>query len=604
MDFVVLVKVVPAAEELEYDAERFTVVRAAAKLFLNPFDQRALRVALELRRPGERVTVISMGPPGAREPLREARVHGADDVRLVSDPRLVGSDTLATARVLAAAIGRVAHDVVVAGAWTTDSETGQVPPELAALLGVPVLTGARAIRRDPGGPGIEITVDTPLGWATYRATAPLVVSVGEKIAKPLRAAPEAVASVPMEAVSVLSMAELGLRPELGGLAGSPTRVESVTVDAPSRHPRIFGDGPIDERVARAIDVLRPMLSVPAVPVPVLPPPPSRLADEREAIVLTSDGEGRLDPSALGTLSEVRRAWPGCWPSALWIGGPPTESDTYRLDLAGALGGYVVPGLRPPLDARAAAGAAGALLDRRPHAIAALFPSDPFGREIAGLLAGRRGLGLVGDAVALAADADGLLFSKPSFGGRSIARIRSRTSPALATVRPGAFLAATGSAPGGGFGWTVVPSISIAPAFERTASGAELSFGAGFDGRDVVVAVGLGVGGPEGVERLRPAIHAWGAALGATRRVVDAGWVPRQLQIGLTGRSISPRLGLLLGVGGSVNHLIGWKRARALLAVNRDPEAPVFRDVDVGIVGELDAVVPALVGPLARALGRG
>jgi electron transfer flavoprotein alpha subunit len=80
-------------------------------------------------------------------------------------------------------------------------------------------------------------------------------------------------------------------------------------------------------------------------------------------------------------------------------------------------------------------------------------------------------------------------------------------------------------------------------------------------------------------------------------------VPRQFQVGLTGRSLAPRLGVLLGVGGATNHLVGWKRARTLLAVNRDPNAPVFRDVDVGIVGTLEEVVPLLGDALAPLLGR-
>jgi electron transfer flavoprotein alpha subunit len=603
MDFVVLVKVVPAADELQFDPERLTVVRDAIPLFLNPFDQRALRVALELRRPGERVTVLSMGPPAARGPLREALVHGADEAILITDPVLVGSDSLATARVLAAAAGQVPHEVVVAGAWTTDSETGQVPPEVAVLLGMPVLTGARTISRDPAGPGLEITIDTATGWAAFHAVPPLVVSVGEKIAKPLRVAPEAFLGVPEASVHIVSAHELAIAPDRVGLAGSPTWVDSVTVDAPSRRPRLFAEGGLVDRVDGAWEALRPLLEAPSLAPEALPPPPIPLRDDREVIVLASGPDGDLEPSALGSISEVRRAWPGCWPSAIWVGPPPAESDTYRLDLAGALGGYLVPRSGVPFDSRATALAVGSVLDRRTRAAAVLLSSDPFGREIAGQLAARRALGLVGDAVGLGQDDRGFVFTKPSFGGRTIARIRTRTSPALATVRPGAFVGATDSAAGGGFGWTVLPAVTIEDAFAFLSEGRELPEGGGLDGQDLVVAVGLGIGGPEGVARLRPTLVRWGAGFGATRKVVDAGWVPRQLQIGLTGKALAPRLAVLLGVGGSANHLIGWRRARAILAVNRDPAAPVFRDVDVGIVGEIDEVLPLLEGPIARWFAR-
>ena len=97
---------------------------------------------------------------------------------------------------------------------------------------------------------------------------------------------------------------------------------------------------------------------------------------------------------------------------------------------------------------------------------------------------------------------------------------------------------------------------------------------------------------------------WHGAVAATRRVVDAGWVPRQLQVGLTGRSIAPALALLLGVGGSPNHVVGWRRARAVLAVDVAPEAAVFRAADAGLVGDwreiLGVLAPALQ-PLADRL---
>ncbi len=114
---------------------------------------------------------------------------------------------------------------------------------------------------------------------------------------------------------------------------------------------------------------------------------------------------------------------------------------------------------------------------------------------------------------------------------------------------------------------------------------------------------MGVGGPEGIARVRALVAPWNAGLVATRRVVDAGWMPRQLQVGLTGRQLAPRLAVLLGVSGSPNHMVGWRRAPALLAVNGDPEAPVFRDVSVGVVGPLESVLPPLVAGLTPLLGR-
>ena len=602
MDFLVLVKAVPPSESLRYDAVQQRVVREGQKLVVNPFDQRALRVALELRRPGETVTALSLGPPNARDALRELRALGADRVVLLSDPAFVGSDTLATARALAAAAQRLGHDVTVAGAWTIDSETGQVGPEVAALLGVPVISGARTMIRDAEGPGFEVTVDTSTGWARYRSVAPLVVTVGEKIGKPLHATPEALDRIPEPAITVWTSAMLGLSPDRTGAAGSPTVVRLVADVAPHRTPQRFAEGPVPDRVRAATAALSSRLRVPRAAPPPLPPAPVPLRAEDEVLVLVTGSNGDLDRSALGLIAEVRRALPGAWPSAVWVGVAPSEESTHRLELAGALGGYCAQSseLRP--DSRLVARGVGSAIEARPNALAGLFLSDPFGREVAGQLAARRGLGLVGDAIGLNPDpSHDVLWSKPSFGGGTVAQIYCRTRPNLATVRPGLFVPAPESPRGEGFGWSVLPSIRDRNAVQLRAESVETYEARVLDQREVVVVVGMGAGGPAGIERLRPTLERWKAGLVGTRKAVDAGWLPPQLQLGLTGRSLAPRLGVLLGVSGSPNHLIGWKRAGVLLAVNLDPEAPVFRETDIGIVGSVEEVVPLLEEPLARLL---
>jgi electron transfer flavoprotein alpha subunit len=604
MDSVVLVKAVPRSEALRYDPERGRMVRDGAELVLNPFDQRAVRVALELRRPGETVTVVSLGPREALPVVRETRALGVDRVVLLSDPVFAGSDTLVTSRALARALSERPHDLVLGGSWTTDSETGQVGPEVAELLDMDLIANARAVRRDPEGNRFEVTVDTSVGWATYRARLPLVITVGEKIAKPLHATPEAIAAIVEPAVEVRTAASIGLDRGLVGVAGSPTVVGRVLPVESSRKPQVFDTGPVVERVRHAVAALAPLLGAPRPSPGPLPPPPPDRSPSREVLVVVTGLAGDLEPQSLGFVSEVRRALPGYWPSAVWTGGPPTEAATYRLDLAGALGGYCFPSDPGGVDARAVAANLGSLVDQHPSVAAVLVQSDPFGREAAGRLAAQRSLGLVGDATAMRTDpTKRIVWSKPSFGGRAVAEVFSKTRPAIATLRPGTFAPAPTGRRGDGFGWRSLKGARRTSAVALTAQGTEGPETFDLERREVIVAVGLGVGGPEGVEQLRPTLARWNAGLVATRRVVDAGWVPRTRQLGLTGRSLAPRLAVLLGVSGSANHMVGWRRAGALLAVNRDPEAAVFREVDVGIVGEVDETVSHLTEALAALLGR-
>lgn len=604
MDSVVLVKAVPRTEDLRYDSERGRMVREGAELVLNPFDQRAVRVALELRRPGESVTVVSLGPREALRAVRETRAWGADRALLLSDPACAGSDTLATARTLAHAVSKLAHPLVLAGSRTTDSETGQVGAEVAELLDMELLSDARAVQRDAEGEEFEVTVDTSVGWARYRAHLPLVITVGEKVAKPLRASAEELATLPEPSVELRDVRSLGLHPLEVGAAGSPTVVGKVEAVELTRSPRIFREGAVADRVRQAVGALAPLLRAPPSVPASLPAPPADRSEAHEVFVLVTGPTGDLDPASLGLVSEVRRALTGYWPSAIWVGPPPTEAATFRLSLAGALAGYCFSAPGPRLSPRTVAADLGLLTTERPQAAAILALSDAFGRESAGRFAARHGLGLVGDATGMRADSQyGLVWSKPSFGGLAVAEVRVLRRPALATLRAGTFAPALDGRPGEGLGWRPMEGTHQRYELELRREGVEGPDPVELLRRDVLVAAGMGVGGPDGIERLGPALHRWHAALVATRKVVDAGWVPRTRQLGLTGRSLAPRLAVLLGVSGSPNHMVGWRRAGAVLAVNRDADAPVFRAVDVGIVGDVDEVVPVLTEELARCLER-
>ncbi len=600
MEIAVLVKVVPNADSVRYDRQRRTVVRDDAELFVNPFDLRAVAVALRLRRPGETVTVLSLGPPQARPVLASMKASGVDRVQLVSDPGLAGSDVLASARALAAALRRLRAGLVLAGARTTDSETAQVPPAVASLLGVPVVTEARSVDRT-GEERLEATVDTPTGWAKVGVGLPAVVSVGEKISKPVRPDPEAGPGSADSSVELADLVGLGIDPGSVGAPGSPTVVVRVEEAAPTRTPILFAEGSVGDRVEGAVRALSLRLGGSRSEAGPIPPAPAVLRDDEEVAVLVSERHGRLDPESLPVLGQIRRLAP-LWPSAVWIGGPPGAEDSARISSGGAMRGYHLATSPGAVDSEVGAASLAGLLDQRPRLAAVTVLSEPFGREVAGRLTARRGLGLVADAVELRRSPDGeLLWEKPSFGGRTMATILSRTRPSVATVRPGHAVPAVPEADAPPLRWTEIAGALGPGRVTVLAEGDEVARTAELERKEVLVSVGMGVGGPEGLAALRPAADRWGAGVVATRRVVDAGWLPPHLQVGLTGRAIAPRLVILLGVRGTSNHMIGWKRAGALLGVNPDPAAPLFRDVDVGIVGTIEEVVPLLEEPLARLL---
>ncbi len=205
---------------------------------------------------------------------------------------------------------------------------------------------------------------------------------------------------------------------------------------------------------------------------------------------------------------------------------------------------------------------------------------------------------MGDAVSLAVRDGVLVAGKPAFAGALVADITCRGTPQLVTVRPGVLPAVGGAG----------AALELARAHrtagrrgrvrilgERRNDDVETLARA-----DVVVGVGTGVA-PDEYADLSPLAAVLGAELAATRKVTDKGWAPRARQVGITGRSIAPRLYVALGLSGKFNHMVGVRAAGTILAVNLDADAPVFEQCDVGIVGDWHEVVPLLQSALAAHL---
>jgi electron transfer flavoprotein alpha subunit len=600
MRFVVVAKAVPVQESLRVDALHSTIHRSDIEQRINPFDARAIQVALDLRRPGETIVGLSMGPGSAEPALREMLAAGADRAVHLVDPALAGSDSLVTARVLATAVAEVGADLVLAGARSTDSETGQLPAELAARLRCPIVSHARSIRRAEPPETWEIVVDGRVGWARVELRPPFVVSVGEKIAKPPKPTEADRGRAAAAPIERWGLARLGLAAAQVGWAGSPTQVTGLFVDAPTRVPVLFREGTVADRVRAAVGRIpreRPgaRLAMPRRGSADPPPPPGPIW------VLVTDSEGGFDREALPLLAEIGRAWPTSAPRAVAVGDGFSREDRIAVSGAGADSMIRVPARSGSLDSRSVAEALRAVGRSLGDVAAGLILSDPFGREVAGYLAASAELGLVGDATEFSSGPNGsIVWRKPAFAGGYLADIGCGTRPALATVRPGVFAPPVNRGAREPVPETILdvplPDASVRT-LERGGEG-DLWYG-DLDRARWLVTVGMGIGGPEGIRRLRPVLERWGAALGATRRVVDAGWLPVTRQVGLTGRSVAPELALLLGVGKAQNHVIGLRRAGTLLAVNPDPEAPVFRHVDLGVVAGWEEALPELEAALSR-----
>ena len=595
MRIAVLVKQIPAPVEFRMQDGR--LVRDGVPLEVNAYCRRANAKAVELAGPGGEVVVFTMGPPTAADALREMIACGAHRGVHLCDPALAGADTLATAVALAAAIRREGpFDLVLAGLNSLDSDTGQVPVEVAEFLGLPFAAGVRELDVTVGA--FTAKLETDDGYCTVTGELPAALSTAERLCAPSKAPPEEYAGVADGRILRLTAADLDVPPEQLGAAGSPTSVGPIRVLTAGRRALRAAS------VAHAVDLLEELGAFSDQPEPA--DDGAQDASRASAALLAAGDDGRhpagersvwcfftepgVGAELLGEAAEL----------AAWISGTVTavttaanSANTLGLGAAGADRLLVIgPASEPSEQAEALAAAAARSL---PWAL--LVEGTRSGRVVASIVAARRGWGLTGDAVGLEVSPDGRLVAwKPAFGGRLQVPILSRSPVQMATIRPGVLALRPPRPNAADPAAEMLPA--PAPARIRTVAVERDDDDTGELRRArAVVAVGVGVepGGYPVIDRLRAALA--GAALGATRRVTDQGWVPRSRQIGVTGHAVSPRLLVAVGSSGRFNHTVGIRNAGVLMAVNSNPDAEIFDQVDVGLVGEWQTVVPELTAEL-------
>lgn len=228
----------------------------------------------------------------------------------------------------------------------------------------------------------------------------------------------------------------------------------------------------------------------------------------------------------------------------------------------------------------------------------LLSATAMGRDLAPRLAARLGAGFLSECLELSVGGDGLVGRKSMYGGKIFATIETKPGSRLvATVKPGAHPPAM-TADGGSV--RALPLAAAPVRAQVTAVQQQASDRPDLQEAEIVVAGGRGLKEAEHFRLVEEVASAIGAAVGASRAIVDAGWVPHHYQVGQTGTSVSPKLYVALGISGAIQHLAGMRQSGCIVAVNKDPEAPIFKVADYGIVGDVFEVAPLLAAELAKA----
>jgi len=233
----------------------------------------------------------------------------------------------------------------------------------------------------------------------------------------------------------------------------------------------------------------------------------------------------------------------------------------------------------------------------------LMPRTPLGMEMAARLAHRFRAGVIQDAMSLEVTADGLVATRPVFGGAVLATVRLVKQPWIAVPRPRAFPpAAPNAAPWGEL-------VSMQPELPESALKTvcvsrtrQKDVAQNLEQARVIIAGGRGLGGPEPFQLLQEIAALVDGAVGASRPPCDSGWVDPALQIGLTGKTVAPDVYIAVGISGATQHMSGCSSSRVIVAINNDPEAPIFRMATYGVVGDWEEVLPAFRDALEEVAG--
>jgi len=238
----------------------------------------------------------------------------------------------------------------------------------------------------------------------------------------------------------------------------------------------------------------------------------------------------------------------------------------------------------------------------PHAV--IFSASNTGLELSAYVAAKLGVGLAADCTGMAVEGGKIVMTRPTLVGNLVATVTfSGAAPHLISLRPRVFPMPPTDA--GRSGEISLVKVGLSEADITTkiegmeeAATNEVSL---TDAR-VVVSGGRGLGGPENFPMVKELADTLGGALGASRAVVDAGWIPYKHQVGQTGKTVQPDLYIACGISGAIQHLAGMKTSKIIVAINKDPEAPIFKYARYGIVGDVNQYVPALTAEFKKRLG--
>jgi electron transfer flavoprotein alpha subunit len=314
------------------------------------------------------------------------------------------------------------------------------------------------------------------------------------------------------------------------------------------------------------------------------------------LTIIEQRDGAIRKASLEALSEAHEIAAGSAVAAVLIGSG-VAGQAAELGAYGANTVYVAdePALARYSSEGWTAAVVAAVSRFQPDAV--FLAATALGRDLGGRVAARLRCGCIPDVVKVGVENGAFVAARPVYSGKALATVEAGTAkPVVISLRPNVFAARRGA---GEVAIEALPATGATPravteAFE-TAGGGELDVAEA----DIIVSGGRGLKGPENFALVRSLAEALGAAVGASRAVVDAGWIDHAHQVGQTGKVVSPSLYVACGISGAIQHLAGMSSSKVIVAINKDADAPIFKVADYGVVGDLFQVIPPMVEAIRK-----
>jgi len=627
MNYIVLIKQVPDIRNIPkeaWDWEKGTLKRGLLDNVCNELDKQALVFALRLREIQNGMTVsLTMGPPFAEEVLRYALSIGIDEGVLLTDRKLGGADTAATAYPLAQAIRKIEKElfngsrdyIIVAGMQSVDGDTAQVPPQIAEELGIVHIAYTTSFSFDNGR--LRVNRITRRGTETVTPeNYPCLVTVTEWT-EPLYASLRRRRWADSKELYQWSADDINVDESRIGLAGSRTNV--VKIFSPkevSLKTCVFENDlgklarMIKESFASKLEVVE------EVDKPKYHLPEGRKSDYKGDVWVYAEQEGGEINTAsfelLGKATELAGSL-GEKVGAVLVG-KDIKGLSEELIAYGAYRVYIAEHelLESFLPVPYTKAISALIKKYEPQMM--LFSATPLGRELAPRVAYSSESGLTADCTGLDVidftrgeqEHIGILMqTRPALGGNIMACIITQNSKVqMSTARPGVMKALEPDKTRTGEVFEYIPNITESDLGARIISAELHKASVKLKDARVIVSGGRGLKTKEGYDQyIRPLAESLGkfldqeAMVGASRLAVESGFIDRSHQVGQTGQTVKPRLYVAVGISGAVQHLTGMQGSDIILAINQDEGARIFSVADYGVAGNLEEIVPELINAL-------